>query len=146
MPGHGDGDEIMTNEEITKLRELEAAATAEPWVGVADAAGRKRSYVCLDYPPAKVLNYCDGTGLYGWFSEGDADFIAAARNAMPGLLDELERLRAENFKYRKTLAFVPAQIAMHASEAAGFPNYIKPVRSETEQEWIDNLDNDIREM
>ena len=80
----------MTPEELTRLRELERAATASPWstddhvVRPGDSPGQWHIYESgEDDPPL----FSSGLG-----TKEDAAFIAAARNALPGLLDELERL------------------------------------------------------
>jgi len=80
----------MTDAELQRLRALAQAATPGPWrdnhVGaVKNEAGR-------DIP----ITY------------SDAAFIAAARNAMPALLDEIDRLRAAEAIVR-TLANQPIE-------------------------------------
>jgi len=76
----------ITPEEIARLRALEAAATPRPWeqrhedISVRDGD---------DY-----LTY--GGDLGGAFYQADNCAVAvAARNALPALLDEIERLRAD---------------------------------------------------
>lgn len=82
----------MTDEQIKRLRELEAKATKGPWVAKEPAFA----------PGIKARVF--GPTYKGKF-EGqetmavpDADFIAAARSAVPELLDEVERLEMENRK------------------------------------------------
>ncbi len=68
----------------TKLRELEARATSGPWVTY-DA----RSHVqALDGSLAVVCHYGNTDRPFS-----DAALISATRNALPGLLDELEAAR-----------------------------------------------------
>ena len=70
--------------DIAKLRELEAKATRGEWL--ADeyyVHGPGRSTIAMAFDDDTAGFDCD-----------DAAFIAAARNALPALLDEIERLRA----------------------------------------------------
>ena len=71
--------------DITRLRELEKKATPRDWqslyddiftVDEIDVDGEGDRYIQIPY------------------DERDADFIAETRNALPGLLDEIETLRA----------------------------------------------------
>lgn len=78
----------MNHERIAELRRLAEAATKGPWTAKEPAFA----------PGIKARVF--GPTYKGKF-EGqetmavpDADFIAAARNALPELLDEVERLRA----------------------------------------------------
>jgi len=91
----------MTNEQIAELRRLEANAAPAPWV-VGDEweitfyakpendYQRERSVGKPGYPEAVV----QGGEQRGdpAVSDEDAAFIAAARNALPRLLDEREAL------------------------------------------------------
>lgn len=78
--------EPLTDEEIAELRKLDAAATPAPWVSAGTTVfGGKRGDVAIN-----------GTGYEGEFLGDDPLFLAAARNALPRLLDELERRRAEH--------------------------------------------------
>lgn len=73
----------ITKQQEDALRAAEAKAPAAPWIVVGDAGIESPSYATgIRLPIA----------LHG----AAAEFAALARNAMPALLDELERLRAEN--------------------------------------------------
>jgi hypothetical protein len=87
----------MANEiDINKLRELHAATTQGEWTD-------GDSIVWLDNTDDD--DFVSDCSL-GYFSEerqaANATFIAAAHNVMPALLDELERLRAENAALKGT--------------------------------------------
>lgn len=97
----------VTAAEIAELRRLEQSAAGAPWgVGAADFWRRE-------------IRYSDGP--VAWCGHGDDDvakataaFICAARNALPRLLDEVERLRDE---LRTTLSeLADARELIHALE------------------------------
>lgn len=78
-----------------QLRALAAAATPGPWV-----AGEPRGWGDNDDEPqsdidtpAGVLTWDDHGGEV--FKPDDAEFIAAARNALPALLDALDQAEAD---------------------------------------------------
>jgi uncharacterized protein (DUF885 family) len=74
------------------LRALADAATPGPWEVERDPYGDD------DYPVSangRYLCVSPDDGVRGGHSEADAAFIAAARDAVPALLDEVERLRKE---------------------------------------------------
>lgn len=100
----------MTALDIPHLRELLAKATPRPWRAMRDG----NQYVNATYlPTAKLVGASRIEGprrpwnphayiAYGFkptefetvrFVDEDADLIAAAVNALPALLDEVERLR-----------------------------------------------------
>lgn len=70
----------MTHKELTEIRARAEAATPGPWI----------------YKNGEVEN-ADGGGGAWIFHDGDypgtGDFIAHARNDVPALVDEVERLR-----------------------------------------------------
>ena len=74
----------MTNEEIAELRTLEAQATKAPW---ADAG-----------PHPSVIG--DARLIIETETPHDAALIAAMRNALPDLLDDIDRLSAINREQR----------------------------------------------
>jgi hypothetical protein len=78
----------LTDEQIEKLRKLEKAATPGPW-GVTCCEG----YHYLVPPPGERM---------GKLSSENACFIVEARNAMPELLDIVDKLTAE----RETLRWL----------------------------------------
>jgi hypothetical protein len=82
----------LSAEERAELRRLEQAATPGPWEY--DREGERRGPWLADlggvrriYPPA-------GVQIYGTDDRPDAEFIVAARTALPRLLDALERCEA----------------------------------------------------
>lgn len=85
------------NVDIEKLRALLAAATPGPWAYYDDirpdvrSAANRGGFMGAGHI-ATVSRYDGNTN--------DAAFIAAAREALPELLDEVERLRAENAQLR----------------------------------------------
>jgi hypothetical protein len=70
----------LTAEEIAELRRLESKATEAPWV-------EEEGEAELHSPEHRVVFAAD-------MDDADRQFIAAARNALPRLLNELERSRA----------------------------------------------------
>lgn len=87
--------------DITELRKLADAATPGPWSndthlglkseGIIEGPGG--GAVAMAFPFANVNTVARNGGRL--FNFADADFIVAARNALPALLDELDRLREE---------------------------------------------------
>jgi hypothetical protein len=69
------------------MRALLAAATPGPWVACDDDLPGLFAVVHVDPEGREVIVAC---GFY----QADADLIVAARTELPGLLDEIERLRA----------------------------------------------------
>lgn len=77
----------LTKEQLDELQRLEAEATEGPW---RPTRGTTVSYVC----GAKGSGTGQLAKLYlGGCGKEDAAFIAAARNALPALLDELRSAR-----------------------------------------------------
>lgn len=83
----------MTQEQLDAIQEREAKATAGPW---AHWAGREQWANCIKsdtdegmYTVAEVVS-----------EASDAKFISRAREDIPALLAEVERLRAENERLR----------------------------------------------
>lgn len=68
----------LTDAEIAELRKLDAAATPPTW----------------DHPGAQEIWTGRDTYLAFVQKTADADLVAAARNALPALLDEVTRARA----------------------------------------------------
>lgn len=79
----------MTPERIAEIRRLAEAATKGPWL---IEPGQKIDEIYIVDAPT------DGRIARMWNGrtcrEANAEFIAVARNALPELLDEVERLRA----------------------------------------------------
>jgi len=84
----------MTDAEIKNLRDLMRAATPGPLTVMARHHGEQCVAVVnkLELVPPNSVELAH--------EKADADFIAAAVNALPGLLDEVERLRADAARYR----------------------------------------------
>ncbi|MBM7600487.1 hypothetical protein JOC34_002878 [Virgibacillus halotolerans] len=74
----------LTNEELEEIRERADKATEGPWV-------------CDDLDTTVVaLLYTDVTDIATPYKEVDADFISNARQDIPKLLAEIDRLKQEN--------------------------------------------------
>jgi hypothetical protein len=78
----------MTPERIAELRALAEQATPGPWQAI-HGEGDKQGWISA--PDATV---CDM-----WTPNATADFIAAARTALPEALDAIERVRALQVKW-----------------------------------------------
>lgn len=80
----------MTHDELKKLKELCENATPGPWKGDE-----------FEMLAPKAPTLIPGNVKIVWaedhpMNEWDADFIAAAREALPKLIEEVERLKEEN--------------------------------------------------
>lgn len=94
----------MTNEELLKLKALAEQATPGPW---------KISEWCAMDGPITFgrfgIETDDGSDIAICYAKGmmnkwDADFVASARQAMPELVEEVLRLRAEVSKLTGAIA------------------------------------------
>ncbi len=84
----------MTDAEIKNLRDLMRAATPGPLTVMARNAGE---------PCVAVVNNLElvpPNGVELAHEKADADFLVAAVNALPSLLDEEEQMRADAARYR----------------------------------------------
>lgn len=88
----------MTDAEIKNLRDLMRAATPGPLTVMARNAGEQ----CVAV--VNQLELVPPNGVELAHEKADADFLAAAVNALPGLLDEVERLRCDGFDSRHPAA------------------------------------------
>lgn len=83
----------MTDAELQRLERLEKAATPGPWTATSHIGGFGFSGPLTFY---SVTNEYSGKDSPIWLeSEDNVRFIAAARNALPELIAEIRRLRAE---------------------------------------------------
>lgn len=88
--------------DLAKLRDLEKRATPGPWVegmrkkgGFASNLPDGHMPIALTAPGQGVFYNClDPNHSGASYPSADGELIAAVRNALPELLDELERLRA----------------------------------------------------
>lgn len=97
----------MTPERLAELRRLADAATPGPWAW--EATSQQDNSWCVgttDPPHEGEVVTDDDTVVVDWVAESgnaerlaDAAFLAASRTAVPDLLDEVERLRAERDGY-----------------------------------------------
>lgn len=90
---------INTNA-ISKLIELLTAATPRPW----HVFQGKKFYHIKNFEGRYVVEATKG---YGPRLKADAELIVAAVNVLPGLLDEVKRLRAGNTGMTETIEWVP---------------------------------------
>lgn len=87
----------MIQVDVQKLRELEAKATKGPWYSVrieptSATANHSHPYsVWIESAGPRAVQVEKSVCIHA----DDMDFIAAMRNALPSLLDEVERLRAD---------------------------------------------------
>ena len=88
----------MTDAEIKNLRDLMRAATPGPLTVMARNAGEQ----CVAV--VNQLELVPPNGVELAHEKADADFLAAVVNALPGLLDEIERLRRDGFDSRHPAA------------------------------------------
>lgn len=76
----------MTDGELARLQELADAATAGPWTAAATVDEYGQRLHTVDVLPLTT---------FGEIELNDAAFIAASREAVPALIAEVRRLRAE---------------------------------------------------
>lgn len=88
----------MTDAEIKNLRDLMRAATPGPLTVMARNAGEQ----CVAV--VNQLELVPPNGVELAHEKADADFLAAAVNALPSLLGEVERLRRDGFDSRHPAA------------------------------------------
>jgi hypothetical protein len=103
----------LTPETLAELRRLHETATPGPWY---HDENEDFVYTRDEFGDADGEIRCDTD-----CDEADAAFIAATRNALPDLLDEIERLRAENGRLRLAVAkaTISAAKALDEVEALG---------------------------
>lgn len=104
----------MTHEQIEAIRERAEKATEGPWRSVALVSG-STSYVILTDGDAITANIV-ADEIKGVCS---ARFIANAREDIPALLAEVERLQKQNEEYERALS----QIA-HGDTHVAYPHDI----------------------
>lgn len=106
----------ITPEEIARLRALEAKATPGPWECANLGPARNIPAVIQreddDWVPVAYFSDERGDGLAAE-PEHDGNLIVTARNALPDLLDEVERLNAYD---RALSAVMPAVLAKQKIE------------------------------
>lgn len=93
--------EPLTEERIAEIRGREKAATQGPWrakceILEADECGNATAEMTYVSTNDKGICILYGRGHDDANTQEDATFIAHAREDIPALLDEVERLRAEN--------------------------------------------------
>lgn len=98
--------EPMTEERIAEIRGREKAATQGPWrakceILEADECGNATAEMTYVSTNDKGICILYGRGHDDANTQEDATFIAHAREDIPALLDEVERLRAENEKLKE---------------------------------------------
>lgn len=89
--------EPLTEERIAEIRGREKAATQGPW-------GNMLALVISGEKDIAVAQY--SRGVTRDEQRANAAFIAYAREDIPALLDEVERLRAENERQKEVISFL----------------------------------------
>jgi hypothetical protein len=114
----------VSDDEIAELRRLDAEATPPPW----EVCPCNKS--CRVWPDPAERPVLDGA------TKADRDFIAAARNMLPRLLSELDRLRARERELEEGLRpFAGAAVAIAETNTPyvmqwrpGFPTDLQTLR------------------
>lgn len=89
----------MTSTKITELRELLAKATAGEWIVEANESDQNSGLNHIGYSVGAKGSELQGSkGWVAWLdteedNKANARFIAEVKNALPSLLDEIERTR-----------------------------------------------------
>jgi hypothetical protein len=95
----------MTTDESKALRALCEAATPGPWAEAVWYGTNEGGWAAIGPHHAGADDECDDDASDNHArAEHDAAFIAAARTALPALLDELARTRAQIDEARERLA------------------------------------------
>lgn len=89
--------EPLTEERIAEIRGREKVATQGPW-------GNMLALVISGEKDIAVAQY--SRGVTRDEQRANAAFIAHAREDIPTLLDEVERLRAENERQKEVISFL----------------------------------------
>lgn len=100
------GKEPLTEERLVEIRGREKAATQGPWrakceILEADECGNSTAEMTYVSTNDKGICILYGRGHDDANTQEDAAFISHAREDIPALLDEVERLRAENEKLKE---------------------------------------------
>lgn len=166
------GKEPLTEERIVEIRGREKAATQGPWRAKsealeADECGNATAEMTCVSTNDKGICILYGRGHDDANTQEDAAFIAHAREDIPALLDEVERLRAENevlekaledlgFFVRTKLDYCPADfIGEGIDEGTDFSCHTEYAPDEASQKcygdcWADafrnQAENDIRKF
>ena len=103
--------EPLTEERLVEIRGREKAATQGPWRAKsealeADECGNVTAAMTYVSTNDKGICILYGRGHDDANTQGDAAFIAHARQDIPALLDEVERLRAENERQKEVISFL----------------------------------------
>jgi hypothetical protein len=105
---------IVTPSRIAELRALAAGATPGPWKAESWDNGTARELIDVITDEVRVAGYA---------YKPDAEYIAAAANAVPELCDEIERLTRELREAREALAEFAGQYQRAAGLGSGAPFY-----------------------
>ena len=122
---------MITDELLNELEQKEKAATPGPWASTGDAkewtpgvAWYNVNGASINGPGTKcvVAGGLDGETdeAVGVIHNEDASLIAAARNALPDLLAEVRKLRAENAAIRAAVGPM-VEIIIEETEDGVFP-------------------------
>jgi hypothetical protein len=87
----------MDDRELDELERLEREATPGPWVSLIEGRDHLAGDDFIQAPGDRDPDIYVSIRVNDSFhpaAAADQDFIAAARNAMPGLIAEIRRLRA----------------------------------------------------
>jgi hypothetical protein len=104
---------MITKEDRARLRELVAKATPGPWkTGEHYEQSEPGLYVYADHGCQPIVVSEDTLSIQ------DRDFIAEARDAMPGLLDALDTAEAREAELEKALADLRADYESLEHDAA----------------------------
>ena len=98
----------MTPEEIAALRSLAEAATPGPWLAAVGTGPkrRKQQYAVLGVESLRGQGEKGALAVFAGLNDrraDDAEFCAAARTAVPALLDALARAEAELAQLRERI-------------------------------------------
>ena len=89
----------LTNAKLAEWKALADAATPGPWIEYERETHGEHYVVWIGTDSGDIAKLCDCVKVRGEVDgavKADAEFIAAAREAVPVLIDEVERLREEN--------------------------------------------------
>lgn len=109
--------EAMTAERIAEIKAREGKATPGPWVDSCEIKKTSRGVnACCGVRADRGIGEICPLVAYGLKSE-DAEFFAHARQDIPDLLAEVDRLRAENKRLERQVMQLAEAEQMRAREA-----------------------------
>lgn len=113
----------VTTEQIQKLRELEKAASPGPWKSEYPWCSDENQWAGIGpiHTQPDDEDELDPDSEAGKQASADMELIAESRNALPALLNEIERIREREAKLKGALEFYASGIGSHEMDCSKVP-------------------------